>query len=119
MLLSIPWLGPRKIPISIDLKDSRTSSTPLIHGLEEDFGPRGVVTCPLHSIARVEERRYELRDLALEIFFDRLSNVPPILIAFRSKKVIWYSADQSFLLNLFKEFVFEFIGPGSFYSDPG
>ncbi|KAM7542475.1 hypothetical protein Aperf_G00000007061 [Anoplocephala perfoliata] len=67
-------------------RESRTSSAALIHGLEEESGPKGLVTCPLRSVARVEERRYELRDLALEIFFDQLSNVPPIMIAFRSKK---------------------------------
>lgn len=60
-----------------------------MHGLGEDGSQKEVLTCPLHTIARVEERRFELRDLALELFFERACNMAPIMIAFRSNKVIF------------------------------
>lgn len=63
-----------------------------MHGLGEDGSQKEVLTCPLHTIARVEERRFELRDLALELFFERACNMPPIMIAFRSNKVIFTRA---------------------------
>ena len=58
-----------------------------MHGLGEEAGQKEVLTCPLHTITHVEERRFELRDLALEIFFEPTYNVPPVMVAFRSNKV--------------------------------
>ncbi|VDK38827.1 unnamed protein product [Taenia asiatica] len=65
---------------------NRNCSGALMHGLGEDGSQKEVLTCPLHTIARVEERRFELRDLALELFFERACNMAPIMIAFRSNK---------------------------------
>ncbi|KAL5107356.1 hypothetical protein TcWFU_001518 [Taenia crassiceps] len=65
---------------------NRNCSGALMHGLGDDGGQKEVLTCPLHAIARVEERRFELRDLALELFFERAYNMPPIMIAFRTNK---------------------------------
>ncbi|VUZ56092.1 unnamed protein product, partial [Hymenolepis diminuta] len=65
---------------------AKISNDTLIHGIGEDSEQKRVVTFPLRAIVRVEERRFELRDLALELFFDPLCNVPPVMIAFRSKK---------------------------------
>ncbi len=61
-----------------------------MHGLTDDTDQNEVLTCPLHAIARVEERRFELRDLAIEIFFERTCSVPPLLIAMRSNKVGYF-----------------------------
>lgn len=59
-----------------------------MHGLdEEEIGQNEVLACPLRSIARVEERRFELRDLAAEIFFHHSFGVPPLLIALSSNQV--------------------------------
>uniref|UniRef100_A0A5K3F482 BEACH domain-containing protein n=2 Tax=Mesocestoides corti TaxID=53468 RepID=A0A5K3F482_MESCO len=57
-----------------------------IHGLGCDVDQSEVITCPLHEISRVEERRFELRDLAVELFFEGTCSVPPLMIAFRSTK---------------------------------
>nr|CDS33512.1 lysosomal trafficking regulator [Hymenolepis microstoma] len=67
-------------------REAQIGNETLIHGIGEYSGQKGVVTFPLRSIAHVEERRFELRDLALELFFNRMCNVPPVMIAFRSKK---------------------------------
>ncbi|VDO06693.1 unnamed protein product [Rodentolepis nana] len=56
---------------------SQISNETLMHGIGEDSEQKGVVTFPLRSIAHIEERRFELRDLALELFFNRMCNVPP------------------------------------------
>ncbi|VDO16704.1 unnamed protein product [Rodentolepis nana] len=67
-------------------RESQISNETLMHGIGEDSEQKGVVTFPLRSIAHIEERRFELRDLALELFFNRMCNIPPVMIAFRSKK---------------------------------
>ncbi|VDM16430.1 unnamed protein product [Hydatigera taeniaeformis] len=58
----------------------------LMHGLGGEDSQKEVLACPLRTITRVEERRFELRDLALELFFERACNMPPIMIAFCSNK---------------------------------
>lgn len=74
----------RELPES-PMRNRNCSGAPM-HGLGEDASQKEVLTCPLHAVTRVEARRFELRDLALELFFERACNMPPIMIAFRSNK---------------------------------
>ncbi|BHF70775.1 hypothetical protein SprV_0301382800 [Sparganum proliferum] len=85
LTLDVFWLH-LCLNVPPDHQPAHNRRTPsLVHGLNGDKSQSELFTCPLNAIACVEERRFELRDLAAEIFFHRSFGVPPLLLALRSK----------------------------------
>ncbi len=67
----------------------RRDGQTLVHGLSDSNAEQqtAVLTAPLSALIRADERRFELRDLAVELFFNRAFGVPPMLLALRSTQV--------------------------------